>query len=82
VIVFPETRATAEPTRAERIAAALPGIPDHVLAFMDSATPGTCGRCSAFEPRPDGGGGDRCRERRLTVAAADPACPIYVGRMS
>ena len=57
---------------AERVAAAMPGLPNHVLAMMDNVPIGSCGRCSAFNKATS-----RCDMRDFTVRAVDPGCAIF-----
>lgn len=62
----------AEPSsRAAAVEAAMPGLPSHVVAMIDQASPGTCGGCAAFS---DG----QCTERGFGVGGRDTACMLYV----
>lgn len=56
-----------------KVAAAMPGLPQHVLNAIEDISGDVCGKCEAFDPD-----ASRCKERRLTVRAADPACPVYL----
>jgi hypothetical protein len=66
-----------EAARARRLAEALPGLPAGVIDAMVSSPPGTCGRCSSFEPQ---GMGGRCRERGYQTAPRELACPLFITR--
>lgn len=50
-----------------------PGLPEGLKAIIAAASPGTCGRCTAFRD------GD-CTARGFRVQASDAACPFYVAR--
>lgn len=63
----------AAEARAERVAAAMPGLPTHVTAMMAQGADGTCGGCAAFA---DG----VCGARSLTVRPGDAGCFLYERR--
>jgi hypothetical protein len=57
--------------RREAIEAAMPGLPQPVLAMVDSIPEGhVCGRCLSYL---DG----LCSERGFTVRPVDPGCPMF-----
>jgi hypothetical protein len=66
-----------EAVRAQRLAEALPGLPTGLIDVMVSSPPGTCGRCSSFEPQ---GMGGRCRERGYQTAPRELACQLFIAR--
>ncbi len=66
-----------ETARARRIAEDMPGLPPDLVAMMGSSSPGTCGRCSSFEPK---GAGGWCKAQRLGTALREAACLLFSGR--
>lgn len=59
--------------KQQKIEQAMPGLPDAVVAMVDDLPDGVCGRCSAYDSETG-----MCVERRFTVQAKDPGCPIFV----
>lgn len=62
-------------SRAEAVAAAMPGLPEHVVRMIDDIPEGTCGRCSAYAP--DGEHAGMCTLRSFKVARADVGCDFF-----
>jgi Phage terminase large subunit (GpA) len=72
-MLLPSEATPARPM-AQRVAAAMPGLPNFVLAMMEDVPFGTCGRCGAFNA-------GRCEARDLNVLPGDAACPLYETRL-
>lgn len=79
--IMPDNPAMAGPETptAQRVAAAMPGLPKGVVSMIDDQPAGTCGRCSAFPAAAREAGQPRalCEMRDLMVGARDACCPLY-----
>jgi hypothetical protein len=78
MMLLPEA-AGLQTTAAQKVAEAMPGLPDAIVRMIDDLPAGVCGRCMAF--RADVPlGAPNCASRHFRVQSADPGCMLFDAR--